>query len=173
MLLKAIRGKIAVFLACCVGHDKQIETLCAARNASGATTVSNIDLAIALLRRGRELERAEQLLIEARQKEMTVLEKTGLIYAGSMVALERGDYAEAEQQLRETLQRIEASARQRDLYGMEMEARARLGLALAANGKTTKAEELLSEAEPFLRATGEQELAARCSAMIATRRGHV
>ncbi len=135
--------------------------------ASGGSELNpRIDYALALVRNLRNAEAADQLMKEVSEEGLAEMPKAFVFWIRGLIALERNQFPLAEKYFRDTLALQRAAASNPIAFGIIMEVKATLCIAVARQCRMPEAKALLKECSPLLRARKETELLARCEAAI-------
>jgi hypothetical protein len=144
--------------------DRQVDCLRRAQASGNGGATGWIDLAGALLRRGRDLAGGRAALERARPQEMSEMAKGFLALYDAVAALLENDAARAEHLLREALPYFQTGTALMEV--LERVAEGYLCIACARQGKRDEAVQLWRRAQPMLEARREIELLRECRAAL-------
>ncbi|HEY4248848.1 MAG TPA: hypothetical protein VGM64_18640 [Lacunisphaera sp.] len=125
-----------------------------------------IDLAMARIRRKRDVPGAREALQKIEGKEIPALAQAFRLIVEGMIACEERDDVKACEYYRAGLDKLEATTYSPVVFGLVAEARVGMAMSLARLGKKDVAGRILKKERPLLEARGENDLLVRCDAVI-------
>jgi tetratricopeptide (TPR) repeat protein len=159
-------GRLATVYEMAGRYDLQIASLREAQTLGSGGASEWIDLAMALVQRGRDVAGAKAALAQARDKEMSEIVKAFFAWCEGIIACEERDFPKAKRELEAALE-ITGKTGSHLMLGIEAVIRAYLCIACAGCGEGAEARRFWSACRGRLGAQREPELISRCRAALA------
>ena len=125
-----------------------------------------IDLAMARIRRKRDVVGAREALKKIEGKEMPAIAQAFRLMVDGMIASEERADVKACEYYRSGLDKLQATGYSPVVFGLIAEARVGMAMSLTRLGEKDVARRILAQERPLLEARGEKDLLARCDSVI-------